>query len=98
MWWTKTYEGTNNHMQINMENKQWPQAWTQSLIIPTLKKGNLNLCNNYRTISMINHANKVMLKVLLNRLENGGNPTRRTGRVQTKEKYIKADIQQLTAK
>ena len=32
-------------------------------------KGNLQLCQNYRTISLISHPSKVMLKVILNRLK-----------------------------
>lgn len=47
---------------------EWPSTWTQSLIITLPKKGNLQLCQNYRTISLISHASKVMLKVILNRL------------------------------
>ena len=33
------------------------------------KKGNLQLCQNYRTISLISHSSKVKLKVILNRLK-----------------------------
>ncbi|MEW8546335.1 MAG: reverse transcriptase domain-containing protein, partial [Candidatus Thiodiazotropha sp.] len=33
------------------------------------KKSNLQLCQNYRTISLISHPSKVMLKVILNRLK-----------------------------
>ena len=51
------------------ETKQWPKDWSQSLIIPLPKKGNLRLCQNYRTISLISHPSKVMLWVLLNRLK-----------------------------
>ena len=46
-----------------------PTPWTQSLIITLPKKGNLQLCQNYRTISLISHSSKVMLKVILNRLK-----------------------------
>ena len=46
----------------------WPKAWTQSLIITIPKKGNLQLCNNYRTINLISHPSKVLLNVILNRL------------------------------
>ena len=46
----------------------WPKAWTQSLIITIPKKGNLKLCNNYRTISLISHPSKVLLNVILSRL------------------------------
>ena len=45
---------------------EWPTSWTQSLIITLPKKGNLQLCQNYRTIS---HSSKVILKVILNRLK-----------------------------
>ena len=48
---------------------KWPTSWTQSLIITLPKKGNLQLCQNYRTISLISHASKVMLKVILKRLK-----------------------------
>ena len=47
---------------------EWPTPWTQSLIITLPKKGNLQQCQNYRTISLISHASKVMLKVILKRL------------------------------
>ena len=48
---------------------EWPTSWTQSLSITLPKKGNLQLCQNYRTISLISHSSKVMLKVILNRLK-----------------------------
>ncbi|KAI0210308.1 Serine-protein kinase ATM [Lamellibrachia satsuma] len=48
---------------------EWPTPWTQSLIITLPKKGNLQMCQNYRTISLISHPSKVMLKILLNRLK-----------------------------
>ena len=51
------------------EEKKWPKEWTQSLVIPLPKKGNLKLCQNYRTISLISHPSKVMLRIILNRLK-----------------------------
>ena len=48
---------------------EWPTPWTQSLIITLPKKGNLQLCRNYRIISLFTHSSKVMLKVILNRLK-----------------------------
>ena len=51
------------------ETGEWPTSWTQSHIITLSKKGNLQQCQNYRTISLISHPSKVMLKVLLNRLK-----------------------------
>ena len=47
---------------------KWPTTWTQSLVITLPTKGNLHLCQKYRTISLISHTSKVMLKIILNRL------------------------------
>ena len=42
---------------------EWPTTWIQSLIITLPKKGNLQLCQNYRTVSLISHPSKVMLRI-----------------------------------
>ena len=39
-----------------------PQDWKRSVFIPISKKGNAKECSNYRTIALISHASKVMLK------------------------------------
>ena len=38
-------------------------------LIPIPKKGNAKECSNYRTITLISHASKVMLKILQARLQ-----------------------------
>ena len=43
--------------------------WMQSLVITLAKNGNLQLCQKYRTISLISHPSKVMLKIILIRLQ-----------------------------
>ena len=48
---------------------EWPTPWTQSLNSTLRKKGNLHLCQNYHTISLISHPKKVILRILLNRLK-----------------------------
>ena len=48
---------------------EWPTPWTQSLVITLPKKGKQQQCQNYRTISLISHQSKVMLKIILNRLK-----------------------------
>ena len=53
----------------NWRTGEWPTTWLQSLIITLPKQGNLQLCQNYRTVSLISHSSKVMLKVILNRLK-----------------------------
>ena len=46
------------------KNQQWPQDWKMSVLIPITKKGNAKECSNYRTIALILHTSKVMLKIL----------------------------------
>ena len=54
-------------------NKIWPANWTKSLVITLPKKGDLKLCNNYRTLSLISHPSKILLRVILNRLKHQAN-------------------------
>ena len=51
------------------KTQQWPQDWKRSVFIPIPKKGNAKECSNYRTTALISHASKVMLKILLARLQ-----------------------------
>ena len=44
------------------KTQQGPQDWKRSVFIPIPKKGNAKECSNYRTIALISHASKVMLK------------------------------------
>ena len=53
--------------------QQWPQDWKRSGFIPVPKKGNAKECSNYRTIALISHASKVMLKILQARLQQNVN-------------------------
>ena len=46
------------------KTQQWPQDWKRSVFIPIPKKGNAKECSNYRTMAVISHASKVMLKIL----------------------------------
>ena len=51
------------------ETQQWPQDWKRSVFIPIPKKGNAKECSNYRTIALISHASKLMLKIIQARLQ-----------------------------
>ena len=46
------------------KTQQWLQDWKRSVFIPIPKKGNAKECSNYRTIALISHASRVMLKIL----------------------------------
>ena len=53
--------------------KELPDTWAYSLIIPIPQKGTSRSrdpkkCNNYRTIILISHPIKIMLRIILNRL------------------------------
>ena len=45
------------------KTQQCPQDWKRSVFIPIPKKGNATEWSNYRTIALISHASKVMLKI-----------------------------------
>ena len=51
------------------KTQQWPQDWKRSVFIPIPKKGNAKEYSNYRTIALISHTGKVMLKILQARLQ-----------------------------
>ena len=56
-------------MPANLENSAVAQDWKSSVFFPIPKKGNPKECSNYRTIALISHASKVMLKILQARLQ-----------------------------
>jgi len=51
------------------KTQQWPQDWKKSVFIPIPKKGNAKERSNYRTIALISHTSKVMLKILQARFQ-----------------------------
>ena len=51
------------------KTQQWPQDCKKSVFILISKNGNAKECSNYRTIALISHASKVMLKILQPRLQ-----------------------------
>ena len=51
------------------KTQQWPQDRKRSVFTPIPKKGNDKECSNYRTISLISLASKVMVKILQARLQ-----------------------------
>ena len=51
------------------KTQKWPQDWKSSVFIPIPKRGNAKECSNYRTIALISHASKVILKILQARLQ-----------------------------
>ena len=56
-------------MPANLENSAVATGLERSVLIPVPKKGNAKECSHYRTIALISHASKVMLKILQARLQ-----------------------------
>ena len=56
-------------MPANLENSAVATGLEKSVFIPIPKKRNAKECSNYRTIALISHASKVMLKILQARLQ-----------------------------
>ena len=53
------------NMPANLENSAVATGWEKGcFFFPIPKKGNAKECSNYRTIALISHASKVMLKIL----------------------------------
>ena len=57
-------------MPANLENSAMATGLEKVSFHPIPKKGNAKECSNYRTIALISHASKVMLKILQARLSN----------------------------
>ena len=73
---------------------EWPTTWTQSLVITLQKKDNLQLCQNYRTISLISRPSKVMLKIILNTpAASRRDHCRRASRFQSRKEHHRTNIQ-----
>ena len=51
------------------KTQQWLQDWKRSILILIPKKDNTKESSNYRTITLISHASKVILKILQARLQ-----------------------------
>ena len=48
-----------------------PERWTKGLICKIPKKGNLQDCNNWRGVTLLPIASKVLSKILINRIQTG---------------------------
>ena len=50
------------------ETNEMPQDWKDANIIPIFEKGSKKNCGNYRGISLLSIAGKIMARVILNRI------------------------------
>ena len=51
------------------ERGDWPNDFTKSVVVPIQKKENAADCEDFRTLSLISHASKIVLRVITRRVE-----------------------------
>lgn len=51
-----------------LNSGRFPNAWTEAIIVPLHKKGSVNVCSNYRGISLLNTMCKIFTFILNNRI------------------------------
>ena len=49
--------------------REWPDDWVKSIFVPIPKKGDIQQCCNDRTISLISHCSKSILKIIAGRMK-----------------------------
>ena len=47
----------------------WPEEWKRSVYIPLPKKGDLQLCTNYRTVALISQVRKILPQIIMKRIQ-----------------------------
>ncbi len=52
---------------------EWPEDFYKTTMIPLKKKPDAKECGDYRTISLIPHASKILLRILTRRMESKAN-------------------------
>ena len=48
---------------------RWPSEWTGAVFVPMPRRGDLQRCAGCRTIALISHASKILLKIIMKRLQ-----------------------------
>ena len=56
-------------VKLIWDTGKWPADYTMSAMIPLPKKSNATDCCQYRTISLISHASKILLKIIKKRID-----------------------------
>ena len=51
------------------EQSEWPEDWSTSVSVTLPKKGDIMKCKNNRTIALICHASKIILKIMALRMK-----------------------------
>ena len=71
---TKLKERLYNLIDDIWKHEYMPQDWKDANIVPIFKKGSRKECGNYRGISLLSIAGKIMARIILNRLNDKVTP------------------------
>ena len=52
------------------EDGERPDDWIESIFVPIPKKGDARQCSNHRTVALVAHASKIILRIILERTRN----------------------------
>ena len=55
--------------QSILNGEEMPEDWREAVIIPIYKKGDVTKCENYRPISLLPHAYKILSKIIQDRIQ-----------------------------
>ena len=67
--WRECNHRSHDNLQQDLADRRMANPMDPVLSHHTSQQGILQQCQNYRTISLISHPSKVMLKIILNRLK-----------------------------
>ena len=51
------------------ETGKWPEDFLRTVMVPLKKKLNATECSDHRTISLVVHASKILLKIVTKKIE-----------------------------
>ena len=67
--WRGCNQRSHDNLQQDLADRRMANPMDPVLSHHTFQKGNLQQCQNYRTISLISHPRKLMLNIILNRVK-----------------------------
>jgi len=64
----RTVRSDIHNLIISIWNKELPEEWKESIIVPIFKKGDKTDCSNYRGMSLMPTTYKILSNILLSKL------------------------------